>query len=276
MNDTPDTTPDDGSAPGTDDWSPGRLDELAPQVDTAAARAVLENARRRRRTGRRLAVGAAAAVIVMGLIGAVALDDDRSAEVATVPPHGDDPAASSTTDTTTTDTTTASTTTSTSPFVGRTEQALRETYPVVRTLFRDGRAVDGGYDLVPGRISITVDGGIVTAAGVECPETMKLAGWAFQACNPGPDDGPTVWGKLIPGDAGELRLEPGFNADRYYEGLLIGPSNTGRAPVHDMSGAEVAVGDLRAEDVVYLWMHDGCRESAPVQCTINAIVVDRS
>ncbi len=285
MSDTPET-PGDGRAPGPDDWSPGRLDELAPQVDVAAARVALDRARQRGRTRRTSVLVGAAVVVAIGVIGAVGLGRDRTEDLATVPPD----------DTTTSTTTSAPAATgpvsgdpgfgTDSPLVGLTELEVRETYPWVETVWQDGVAFNTTADIQPGRVRLAVERGIVIGAAADCPAGVPLVGWASQACHPGPDDGPTVWGKLIPGDretdgaipgnTGALRLEPGFNADRYFEGLLVGPSNTGGAPVHDMSGAEVAVGDLRAEDVVYLWIHDGCRESSPVQCTINAIVVDRS
>lgn len=279
MTDSPDTTPRDDRTPGSDDWSPARLDELAPQVDLAAARAALDHERRRARARRTSVLVGVAVVVAVGLVGAVGLGRDRTEDLATRPPE--DLTSSTTTDapavtgpeTTGPDVGTPG---ATSPFVGRTELELRETYPLVRTLFRDGQAVGGGFDLRPGRISISVEGGVVTAAGVECPDDVTLEPWAAQACDPGPDDGPTVWGKLIPAGGG-LALEPGFNARRYYEGLLVDPTSAPPGtPVHDMAGVTVPVAELRAEDVVHLWISGGCRESRPVQCTIDAIVVERS
>src|SRR5690606_21756849 len=118
---------------------------------------------------------------------------------------------------------------------------------------------------------IAVEGDTVIGATVECPDEADAAPeWQLQACDPQPSDGPTVWGKLIPGpDGSSLVLEPGFGADRYYAGMAVTSSTVDGSPTV-VSGPVASVDELRAEDVVWLWIPGGCRESNPVQCDIAA------
>lgn len=162
-------------------------------------------------------------------------------------------------------------------FVGMSELQVRERTPLVRVVERDGEPLPATMDLQPGRVNLTVRDGEVVAATVEgCDD---LAGsepdWVAAACSPGEESGPDSFGKLVPVDGGDsLALEVGFEADPYYDGMVVVPA-TGTPMVRGMDGASLEPTDLRAGDVVLVWVAEGCAVSDPVQCELSAIVVDR-
>lgn len=162
------------------------------------------------------------------------------------------------------------------PLVGRSELEARETYPVVRVTWLDGEALMTTMDLVPGRVNVAIDGGVVMAAAAEgCEEVDDSSPmWARQACAPSEADGPASFGRLIEGEAGTLVLEPGLDAERYYEGVLVAPRD--ELPVLvDTTGAPVTQDELQAGQSVWLWIGGPCAESFPVQCELDAVLVER-
>ncbi len=170
------------------------------------------------------------------------------------------------------------------PLVGRPETEAREVYPVVRVEWIDGEALMLTMDLVPGRVGIAVEDGVIVAAGAEGCEELPPdpAGWQLQACDPSPDDGATVWGRLVEREDG-LALEPGAGADRYYEMMQVVPLSAdpdragtdGRPVVVDLEGARVTESELTAGQAVWIWVTGPCEERYPVGCTIDALVVER-
>lgn len=170
------------------------------------------------------------------------------------------------------------------PLVGRTELEAREVYPIVRVEWVDGEAMMLTMDLVPGRVGLAVEDGVIVAAGAEGCEELpsEPAVWQRQACDPSSDDGATVWGRLIDQEGG-LALEPGAGADRYYEQMQVVPLSAhpdragpdGQPVVVDLEGGPVAESALRAGQSVWLWITGGCEERFPVGCTVDALVVER-
>lgn len=164
-----------------------------------------------------------------------------------------------------------------SPLVGLQELEVRERYPLVRLIEVDGEPLPATMDLLPGRINLAVAGGVVVGATTEgCEElTGEIPVWQQQACDPDPAaDGPNTFGKLLAGAEGEpLSLEVGTDGDEYYQGMAITIDDT--TLMRDTTGAPLVADDLRPDDVVFIWTSGGCRESFPVQCDFDAIVVDR-
>lgn len=166
-----------------------------------------------------------------------------------------------------------------SPLVGLTEAEVRERYPLVRVVERDGVPVPATMDLQPGRIGLALEGDVVVAATTEgCDEAgPQDAGWLQQACDPDPaTDGPDAFGKLLAGAAdGEYTLEVGTQGDQYYQGMAI-VIDPDRTRVLDTEGAPITAQDLRPDDVVWIWTAGACAESSPVQCELDAVVVERT
>lgn len=164
-----------------------------------------------------------------------------------------------------------------SPLAGLPELDVRGRYPLVRVVERDGQALPATRDLRQGRISISIADGVVVDATTEgCEETTKDAPtWVLQSCNPDPSaDGPQVLGTLRSAEGGEgLVLEVPEGGDTYYQGMSVVVGDT--TVVASLRGDRAITGaDLADGDVVRLWVADGCRESFPVQCDVEAIVVD--
>ena len=59
----------------------------------------------------------------------------------------------------------------------------------------------------------------------------------------------------------------------YHQGMVV-EVDPDRTVVRGSDGAPLSAQDLTADDVVWIWTAE-CAESSPVQCTIDAIVVDR-
>lgn len=164
------------------------------------------------------------------------------------------------------------------PLVGSEEARAREVYPLVRVEWRDGEAKMLTMDLLPGRVGLAVEDGTIVAAGAEGCEELPpdAATWQQQACDPAPDDGATVWGRLLD-EAGALVLEPGAGADRYYERMQVAPWSSDvddQLVAVDMDGTPVSQDDLRAGQSVWLWTSGPCEERYPVACPLDAIVVE--
>lgn len=163
-----------------------------------------------------------------------------------------------------------------SPLVGLQELEVRERYPLVRLVEVDGEPLPATMDLLPGRINLAVADGVVVGATTEgCEElTGEVPSWQAQSCDPDPDtDGPDTFGKLLAGAEGEpLSLEVGTGGDEYYQGMAITIDDT--TLLRDTTGAPLVADDLRPDDVVFIWT-GACQESFPVQCELQAIVVDR-
>lgn len=164
-----------------------------------------------------------------------------------------------------------------SALVGLTEAEVRERYPLVRVVEVDGEPQMATMDLQPGRINLALEGGVVVGATVEgCEEAgPQDPTWLQQACAPDPDaDGPDATGKLLAGSAdGEFTLEVGTAGDQYHQGMSV-VVDPDRTRVVDTTGVPLTGADLRPDDVVWIWTGE-CAESSPVQCEIQAIVVDR-
>ncbi len=163
-----------------------------------------------------------------------------------------------------------------SALVGLTEAQVRELYPLVRVVQVDGQVLPATMDLQPGRISLAIEGDTVVGATVEgCEEAgAQDATWLQQSCDPDPDnDGPNASGKLLADGESGFTLEVGTEGDQYYQGMSVAvdPDLT---RVLDSNGTPLVAEDLTADDVVWIWTGD-CAESSPVQCEIQAIVVDR-
>jgi hypothetical protein len=164
-----------------------------------------------------------------------------------------------------------------SPLVGLTEGEVRERYPLVRVVEVDGEPLMATMDLQPGRINLALADGVVVGATTEgCEEAgPQDPEWLRQSCDPAPDaDGPNATGKLLAGVTdGEFTLEVGTEGDQYFQGMTVGvdPDTT---RVLDSTGTPLAAADLLPDDVVWIWTGT-CAESSPVQCEIQAIVVDR-
>jgi hypothetical protein len=165
-----------------------------------------------------------------------------------------------------------------SALVGLTELQVRELYPLVRVVELDGEQLPTTMDLQPGRINLALEGEVVVAATTEgCEEAgPQDADWLQQACDPDPaTDGPDASGKLLAGAAdGEYTLEVGTQGDQYYQGMAI-VIDPDRTRVLDTSGAPITAQDLQPDDVVWIWTAGACAESSPVQCELEAVVVDR-
>ena len=162
-----------------------------------------------------------------------------------------------------------------SALVGLSELDVRERYPLVRVVERDGEALPSTMDLQPGRINLAVADDVVVGATTEgCEElAADAARWLVESCDPDPDnDGSDVSGKLV-ADGDGFALEVGTGGDEYYQGMAITVDDA--TLVRDTTGAPLGAQDLRPDDVVWIWVADGCRESFPVQCDLAAIVVDR-
>lgn len=162
-----------------------------------------------------------------------------------------------------------------SALVGLTELEVRERYPLVRLVEVDGEPLAVTMDLQPGRINLAVADGVVVGATTEgCEElTGDAPVWQQQSCDPDPEtDGSDVSGKLV-ADGDGFALEVGTGGDDYYQGMPIAVDDA--TLVRDTTGAPLTAGDLRPDDVVWIWTDGGCRESFPVQCDLAAIVVDR-
>lgn len=163
-----------------------------------------------------------------------------------------------------------------SALVGLTEIEVRELYPLVRVVEVDGESLPTTMDLQPGRLNLSIEGGVVVAATAEgCEElTPEEPAWMQQACDPDPEsDGPDADGKLIEGEAGTLTLEVGTQGEQYFQGMAV-VADPDRTRVLDSQGTPLSAQELIAGDVVWLWT-DACLESSPVQCDVVAIVVDR-
>ena len=163
-----------------------------------------------------------------------------------------------------------------SALVGLTELEVRELYPLVRIVELDGEALPATMDLQPGRLNLSIEGGVVVAATAEgCEElTSEDAAWMQQACDPDPDsDGPDANGKLLEGEDGTLTLEVGTQGEQYYQGMTVA-ADPDQTRVVDTQGTPLSADDLGVGDVVWMWT-DACLETSPVQCEIRAIVVDR-
>lgn len=166
-----------------------------------------------------------------------------------------------------------------SPLVGLTETQVREMYPLVRVVEVDGEPLMATMDLQMGRINLALEGDTVVGATTEgCDELGDDAPeWVRQSCDPEPSsDGPTTYGKLLADPAGgeTLTLEVGTQGDQYHQGMVIRPAE-GDVRVVLLDGTPTTADDLRPDDVVYVWTADECAESSPVQCDIQAVVVDR-
>lgn len=164
-----------------------------------------------------------------------------------------------------------------SPLAGLPELDVRGRYPLVRVVERDGEPLPATRDLREGRISLSIADGVVIDATTEgCEETTKDApAWVLQSCNPDPSaDGPQVLGTLRAAEGGEgLVLEVPDGGDTYYQGMAVVVGDA--TVVASLRGDRAITGaDLADGDVVRLWVADGCRESSPVQCDVQAIVVD--
>ena len=165
-----------------------------------------------------------------------------------------------------------------SPLVGLTEAEVRERYPLVRVVEVDGEPLMATMDLQPGRINLALADDVVVGASTEgCEEAgAQDPEWLRQSCDPDPDtDGPNATGKLLAGETdGEFTLEVGTEGDQYHQGMTVGvdPDAT---RVLDSSGTPLTAADLLPDDVVWIWTGE-CAESSPVQCEIQAVVVDRS
>lgn len=162
--------------------------------------------------------------------------------------------------------------------VGLTEAEVRERYPLVRVVELDGEPGPVTMDLQPGRINLALEDGVVVRADVEgCEEVGDLEPtWLQQACDPDPaQDGPDTFGKLLAGeDEGAFTLEVGTGGDQYFQGMAI-VVDPDRTRVLDSQGAPLTAQDLRPDDVVWVWTSGQCAESSPVQCELDALVVDR-
>lgn len=165
-----------------------------------------------------------------------------------------------------------------SALVGLTELQVRELYPLVRVVELDGEPLPATMDLQPGRINLALEGDVVVAATTEgCEEAgPQDPEWLQQACDPDPAaDGPDAFGKLLAGAAdGEYTLEVGTQGDQYYQGMAI-VIDPDRTRVLDTSGAPITAQDLRPDDVVWIWTAGACAESSPVQCELDAVLVER-
>ena len=163
-----------------------------------------------------------------------------------------------------------------SALVGLTEAEVREMYPVVRVVEVDGEPLATTMDLQPGRINLALDGDTVVGATAEaCDElTGQEPVWMQQSCDPDPGtDGPQADGKLLADADGGFTLEVGTQGDQYHQGMAV-EVDPDRTVVRGSDGAPLSAQDLTADDVVWIWTAE-CAESSPVQCTIDAIVVDR-
>jgi hypothetical protein len=250
----------------------------------------------RERTRRQLlAVAVSAAVLVLaGVVTLVVLggsdedatDPDGPDPTATVPPGTapDDTASDDTAPDNTAPGAHPSGLDPEHPLVGRPSSEAREVYPVVRVEWIDGEAMMLTMDLVTGRVGLAVEDGAIVAAGAEGCEELPgdAAVWQQQACDPSPDDGATVWGRLVQQGSG-LALEPGAGADRYYELMQVVPISArpnGTAPdaqplILDLGGGAVDESDLVAGQSVWLWITGACEERSPVSCPVDALVVER-
>lgn len=165
-----------------------------------------------------------------------------------------------------------------SPLVGLTEAEVRERYPLVRVIEVDGMPLPATMDLQPGRIDLALEGDVVVAATTEgCDEAgPQDALWLQQACDPDPaTDGPDASGKLLAGTTdGGFTLEVGTQGDQYFQGMAV-VVDPDRTRVLDSQGTPLGAQDLRPDDVVWLWTAGACAESSPVQCELDAVVVDR-
>lgn len=167
----------------------------------------------------------------------------------------------------------------THPLVGRSPAEARTVTPLVRVQWIDGEPMVVTMDLVPGRVGVAVEDGVIVAADVEgCEEAPPGApGWVIQACELERDDTATVWGELV-ADGDRLVLAPSADADSYFEGMQVrplpGPGDGGAPLWLDVDGAPVDVADLEAGQSVWLWISGACQESFPVQCPVDALVVD--
>lgn len=175
-----------------------------------------------------------------------------------------------------------------SPIVGLTEARVRNTYVIVRVVERDGEPQMATMDLVPGRINLSVRGDRVVGASTEACDDPALnqaeaPRWLQQACDPRPDtDGPDVTGTLRAptgadgaGAGGDtLALDVDADSDDYYQGLAVTPDAD--AMLRQSDGAPLGPQELAEGDTVRIWTAGSCRESSPVQCDIQAIVVQRS
>jgi hypothetical protein len=163
-----------------------------------------------------------------------------------------------------------------SALVGLSELEVRERYPIVRLVEVDGEPLAVTMDLQFGRINLAVADGVVVGTTTEGCEELndEVPSWQQQACNPDPAaDGPNTFGKLLAGpDGASLTLEVGTDGDEYYQGMTVTVDET--TILRDTTGAPIAADDLRPDDVVWIWTGE-CAESFPVQCSIQALVVDR-
>lgn len=160
-----------------------------------------------------------------------------------------------------------------SALVGMTEDQVRELYVHVRVVEEDGQPLPSTMDLQPGRINLVLNEGIVTSSFTEgCEDaTADAPGWVQQACSPDPDtDGPDTVGTIEDSPSG-LTLVTGTEGDSEYQGILV-EADGERTVVFGRDGSPSSPQDLRAGDDVSLWVA-ACAESAPPQCSIEAIVV---
>ena len=166
-----------------------------------------------------------------------------------------------------------------SPLVGLTEAQVRDTYVVVRVVERDGEPLMTTMDLVPGRINLVVqDDRVIGATTESCDDALpasESAAWFQQACDPSPGtDGPDVTGTLrssASGGGGLLVLEVDDDSNDYFQGLAVEPGPD--AMLRHADGAPLGPQELAAGDEVRIWTAGACRESSPVQCEIEAMVV---
>jgi len=164
-----------------------------------------------------------------------------------------------------------------SSLVGLTEAQVRDIYVIVRVVERDGEPQMATMDLVPGRINLSVQGDQVVGASTEaCDDALpasESALWFQQACDPTPGtDGPDVIGTLRSdrGDA-PLALQVDSEGDDYFQGMAVEPGPD--AMLRHADGAPLGPQELAAGDEVRIWTASACRESFPVQCDIQAMVV---
>ncbi len=185
-----------------------------------------------------------------------------------------------------------------SALVGLTEDEVRADYVIVRVVERDGAPLMSTMDLVQGRIDLSVEDDVVVGATTEgCdeiaagatgpsaghqpatgeqPASADVPGWLRQACDPTPgEDGPNVTGTLRqePG-ASSLVLDVDDGGDDQFQGMAV--RATDATQLRDATGAPIAADGLSAGDRVRVWTAPACRESFPVQCDIQAIVLTRS
>ena len=57
--------------------------------------------------------------------------------------------------------------------------------------------------------------------------------------------------------------------------MVVWPTSGDEPSVRGTDGSVLSLDELGPNDVVWVWVDGGCRESSPVQCDLAAVVVDR-